>query len=93
VRLRVALVFGVFAMVGAYLGAQLATLFSDAAQLTLFAVVMLVAACFMFHDNNKEESDEDEGDSGAENFSVAGVFVGCAAGLTVLGVAIGVLTK
>ncbi|HVF03018.1 MAG TPA: sulfite exporter TauE/SafE family protein [Rubrobacteraceae bacterium] len=92
VRLRTALIFGVFAMIGAYLGAQLATLFSDAAQLILFAVVMLVAAFFMFRDNNKEESDEDEGGSEPEDYSVAGVSLGCAAGLTVLGVAIGVLT-
>jgi uncharacterized protein len=48
VDLRVALVFGVVAMAGTYLGARLAVYFSGAAQLSLFAVVMLIAAVFMF---------------------------------------------
>ena len=48
VNLRVALVFGAVAMLGTYLGARLAVFFSAAAQLALFAVVMLVAAAFMF---------------------------------------------
>src|SRR5690606_2764655 len=48
VNLRVALVFGAVAMLGTYLGARLAVFFSGAAQLALFAVVMLVAAVFMF---------------------------------------------
>lgn len=64
VRLRVAFVFGPFAAagayLGAYLGAQLAGFLSGAVQLSLFAVVMLVAAFFMFRDN---ESDEDTKDS------------------------------
>lgn len=60
-RLRVALVFGAFAMVGAYLGAQLAGLFSDAAQLILFAVVMLVAAFAMLRDEGAGEGKEHTG--------------------------------
>lgn len=48
VNLRVAGIFGVVAMMGTYLGARLAVFFSGAAQLALFAVVMLVAAWFMF---------------------------------------------
>ena len=47
---RVALVFGAVAMAGTYLGARLAAFFSGAAQLSLFAVVMLAAAFFMFRD-------------------------------------------
>jgi uncharacterized protein len=50
VNVRVALVFGVVAMVGTYGGARLAVFFSGAAQLALFAGVMLVAAFFMFRD-------------------------------------------
>jgi uncharacterized protein len=50
VRLRLALLFGAVAMVGTYLGARLAVFFSGPAQLALFAVVMLVAAFFMFRD-------------------------------------------
>lgn len=48
VDVRVALVFGVVAMVGTYVGARLSVFFTGAAQLALFAVVMLVAAVFMF---------------------------------------------
>lgn len=48
VDLRVAGVFGAVAMVGTYAGARLAVFFSGSAQLALFAVVMLVAAIFMF---------------------------------------------
>jgi uncharacterized membrane protein YfcA len=48
VNLRVAAIFGVVAMAGTYLGARLAVFFSGAAQLTLFAVVMVLAAFFMF---------------------------------------------
>lgn len=48
VNLRVAGIFGVVAMAGTYLGARLAVYFSGAAQLALFAVVMLLAAVFMF---------------------------------------------
>lgn len=45
---RVAAIFGAVAMGGTYLGARLAVFFSGAAQLTLFAIVMLLAAGFMF---------------------------------------------
>lgn len=50
INLRVALVFGSVAMIGTYLGARLAVFFSGAAQLALFAGVMLVAALFMLRD-------------------------------------------
>jgi len=48
VDVRVALLFGAVAMVGTYGGARLAVFFSGAAQLVLFAAVMLVAAVMMF---------------------------------------------
>lgn len=50
VNLRVGLIFGSVAMVGTYVGARLAVYFSGAAQLALFAVVMLLAAFYMFRD-------------------------------------------
>ena len=50
VNLRVAGIFGAVAMAGTYVGARLAVYFSGGAQLTLFAVVMLAAAVFMFGD-------------------------------------------
>ncbi len=48
VHIRVALVFGAVAMLGTFAGARLAVFFSGAAQLVLFAVVMISAAYFMF---------------------------------------------
>jgi uncharacterized membrane protein YfcA len=55
VDLRLALLFGLFAMAGAYLGSgYLAPFFSGAVQLTLFAVVMLLAALSMFRGRTEE---------------------------------------
>ena len=47
VHVRVALIFGAVAMAGTYLGARLSVFFSGAAQLALFALVMIAAAYFM----------------------------------------------
>ena len=44
VHLRTALLFGVIAMAGSYLGARLAVFISGAVQLTTLAIVMLAAA-------------------------------------------------
>jgi uncharacterized protein len=46
-HLRSALLFGVLAMVGAFLGARLASLLSGVVQLTLLAVVMICSAALM----------------------------------------------
>ncbi len=86
VRLRIALLFGIFAMAGAYLGAQLAVFFSEAAQLILFAAVMLVSAFFMFRNNS--ESDEDEEDDESKEDSMVRTFLI----LLPVGVAVGILT-
>jgi uncharacterized protein len=51
VNLRVALVFGAVAMAGTYLGARLAVFFSGAAQLALFALVMILTAYFVFRED------------------------------------------
>ncbi|HEU4697866.1 MAG TPA: sulfite exporter TauE/SafE family protein [Gemmatimonadales bacterium] len=48
VRPRTALLFGLAAMAGAFLGARLAVFLSGAVQLTILAVVMLAAAVSMF---------------------------------------------
>jgi uncharacterized protein len=63
-RLRIALVFGAFAMVGAYGGAQLAGFFSDAAQLIFFAVVLLIAGVVMLRDEGPTKGGEDTGSPG-----------------------------
>lgn len=48
VQLRTAALFGIVAMIGAYLGARLAVFITGAVQLSLLAVVMLAAAISMF---------------------------------------------
>jgi len=85
-RLRVALIFGVFAMVGAYGGAQLASFFSDAAQLILFAVVMLVAAFVMLREEEPGKGGEDADSPGG--YAVRRMVIRLAAP----GIAVGILT-
>ncbi len=53
-QFRAALIFGTVAMAGTYAGARLSVFISGAAQLLLFAAVMLVAAFFMFRNGRKE---------------------------------------
>lgn len=92
VNLRVALIFGVVAMVGTYLGARLAVFFSGAAQLALFAVVMLLAAYFMFRGRREPAGEAARGAVPAtpEARERAG---GMPLGLIVVeGIAVGVLT-
>ena len=55
VALRTAAFFAPFAMAGTYAGARLSTFFSGTAQLTLFALVMLMAALFMLRGRGELE--------------------------------------
>lgn len=90
VRLCVALVFGLFAAAGAYLGAQLAGFLSGPVQLSLFAVVMLVAAFFMLSTNGPGENAK-EGSSDVSMgrlllwFATPGLGIGVLTGLVGVG--------
>lgn len=57
-NLRVALIFGPFAMAGTYLGARLAVYFSGSAQLVMFAVMMLMASAFMLRERKPRAKSE-----------------------------------
>jgi uncharacterized membrane protein YfcA len=82
VNLRLALLFGVFAMVGAYVGSGfLSPLFSGTVQLAIFAVVMLLAAVSMFRARTKAAGEAGEVGRGASLPLTVGV-----------GLAVGVLT-
>lgn len=85
VNLRVALVFGAVAMGSTYLGARLAVFFSGAAQLALFAVVMILAAYFMFRENGA-------GSAGASPHGSSSDARMSYALIVVEGLAVGVLT-
>lgn len=85
VKLRVALLFGAVAMAGSFLGSRMSAYFTDAAQLTLFAVVMLLAAGFMFRGRR-----EGAGSAGGERIPVvlialSGIAVGVLTGLVGVG--------
>ncbi len=96
VDLRVALIFGAVAMGGTYLGARLAVFFSGAAQLILFAGVMIAAAVFMFRDTASGAADGADGADDADGAGESGsskVSKGMSLGLIVPeGLAVGVLT-
>jgi uncharacterized protein len=94
VNLRVALVFGLVAMVGTYLGARLAVHFSGAAQLALFAVVMLLAAVFMMREGKPARAAGDEEAMGGAAAPPGGAPAGrMPLGLIVVeGLAVGALT-
>lgn len=92
VNLRVAAIFGVVAMAGTYLGARLAVFFSGAAQLVLFALVMLLAAFFMLREGRPSAANgpaEPDGGSLAEmpllKIAAEGLAVGVLTGLVGVG--------
>jgi uncharacterized membrane protein YfcA len=78
-------------MAGTYLGARLAVFFSGEAQLALFAVVMLLAAYFMFRENGSYPAEEEsDGVSSGKRMSYAlivaeGLAVGVLTGLVGVG--------
>jgi hypothetical protein len=81
VNVRVALLFGGVAMIGTYLGARLAVFISGAVQLTLFGLVMLVSAFFMFRSRPPVEA--------PDRPERAGVTLGL---IAIQGIAVGLLT-
>ena len=85
VNVRVALIFGAVAMTSTYLGARLAVFFSGAAQLALFAAVMIVAAYFMFRENGSNSPEDGSDEDYAGKRMSYGLIV-------VEGLAVGVLT-
>ena len=87
VNLRVAVLFGALAMVGAYGGARLSVFLSGATQLVLLAVAMLVAALSMLRVTPGRVAA-----SGADNARVDVPHPLALGGLAALAVGVGVLT-
>lgn len=87
VQLKVALTFGALAMIGTYAGARLSAFVPGAIQLIVFAVVMLVAAGFMFRKGTVEADAATPPTSVRARvlFATASVFVGLLTGLVGVG--------
>lgn len=87
VSLRLAAIFGPFAMAGTYAGARLSVFVPEAAQLTLFAAVMLLAAFYMLRNGGHAGEGRNEAEVISGMTSLKPV-----AFLAAEGVAVGVLT-
>lgn len=89
VEVRTAALFGLVAMVGSYAGARLAVLVSGTTQLTLLAVVMLVAAASMLRPRPAASEGEATGSGNKSRrlvtVSIAGITVGVLTGLVGIG--------
>ncbi len=94
VNVRIALIFGGVAMVGAYAGARLSVFVSGTMQLTLLAVVMLAAAASMFRSGRSTNAGtsanvkQADGPDGAMSFGlvlIVGLAVGLLTGLVGIG--------
>ncbi|HUG02014.1 MAG TPA: sulfite exporter TauE/SafE family protein [Longimicrobiales bacterium] len=83
---RTAALFAPFAMAGTYAGARLSQAFSGAAQLTLFALVMLAAAAFMLRGRREAYIDERAASAGGLALvALLGLAVGALTGLVGVG--------
>lgn len=83
VDLKVAAIFGPFAMAGTYGGARLSVFFSGQTQLIMFALIMLIASVFMLRGRKDTEGVEKE-----LNYfliGVEGIVVGIITGLVGVG--------
>lgn len=89
VHLRTALVFGVIAMAGSYLGARLAGFLPGAVQLAALALVMLAAAGAMLRSRRADDSPTSVTDAGARRATLPSLPMGK---LLPVGLAVGVLT-
>ena len=89
VKLKMALLFGVIAMAGAYAGARLAVFLTGSLQLALLAIVMLVAAVSMFRSARAGHVQLADDSTGARPIA-AGVLVPVALGVGMLTGVVGI---
>jgi hypothetical protein len=82
VQIRVALLFGIVAMVGSYVGTRLATRLTGTQQLAIFAAIMLVAATVMLR-RRRTDIEPGRGDSSAGRSSPLSVAFTAAQGFVV----------
>ncbi len=88
VDIKTALIFGPFAMLGTFAGTKLSQFISGQIQLVLFAVIMIIAAIFMFK-GRKDAPGENSKKESTKLFlillALQGVFVGIITGIVGVG--------
>ncbi len=83
VDIKVALIFGVFAIPSTFLGAYLSQFVSSSIQLIIFAIIMMLAAIFMF--KGKKNLNKKEPQKNNELIILSGFFVGLLTGFIGVG--------
>jgi uncharacterized membrane protein YfcA len=86
INLRIAAVFTPVAMAGTFLGAKLSAYISGSTQLLIFAIVMIIAAYFMFKGRSGGEDEDHSGEKLNYLLIVGeGLFVGVLTGIVGVG--------
>lgn len=83
INLRIAIIFGPIAMLGTFIGAKISAFLSGNTQLTIFAIIMLLASFFMFKGRKDTEATEKQ----LNYFLIAieGIIVGIVTGIVGVG--------
>ena len=85
INIKVALIFGPFAMVGTFLGTKISVFLTGPMQLTLFAIVMLAASYFMFKGRANLKANKDIVSLNYSMIIIQALFVGVLTGLVGVG--------
>ena len=85
VKWRTVVIFGVPGMVGAVLGAWLAHFVSDALQMLVFAVLLVIAAYLMFKPVKLKDENEEHAERAIHKIALDGLLVGAVTGLVGVG--------
>lgn len=83
---KIAMIFGPFAMLGAYIGSKyISPYFTDDQQLILFASMMIIASFVMFIDKKQNEEENKNYKKRYDIFAPQGLFIGILSGLVGVG--------
>ena len=85
INLKVAYLFGPFAMIGTYLGAKLSAYISGSAQLIFFAIIMIIASYFMFKGRSEDDDIEEVKKLNISLIIAEGIIVGIVTGIVGVG--------
>lgn len=85
INLKVAFIFGPIAMAGTFLGAKLSVFLSGATQLIIFAIVMIIAAYFMYKGKTQIKSENEDKNFNYLLIITEGLLVGILTGIVGVG--------